>query len=86
MKRNNFRRFLRIIGDSGPRYKQVIFSVDMTSLCPILIILKFIDNRSTLTLPYWWWHKKPFVDNVDQDQTAQNVQSDLRSTLSRFSF
>ena len=27
-----------------------------------------------------------FVDSVDQDQTAQNVQSDLRSTLSTFPF
>ena len=25
-----------------------------------------------------------FVDSVDQDQTAQNVQSDLRFTLSTF--
>ena len=25
-----------------------------------------------------------FVDSVDQDQTAQNVQSDLWSTLSTF--
>ena len=27
-----------------------------------------------------------FVDIVDQDQTAQNVQSNLWSTLSTFSF
>ena len=27
-----------------------------------------------------------FVDSVDQDQTAQNVQSDLWSTPSTFSF
>ena len=27
-----------------------------------------------------------FVESVDQDQTAQNVQSDLWSTLSTFSF
>ena len=26
--------------------------------------------------------QKPFSDSVDQDQTAQNVQSDLVSTLS----
>ena len=26
--------------------------------------------------------QRPFVDNVDQDQTAQNVQSDIGPTLS----
>ena len=30
--------------------------------------------------------KKAFVDRVDQDQAAQNVQYDLWSTLSTFSF
>ena len=30
--------------------------------------------------------QEAFVDSVDQDQTAQNVQSDLWSTLSKFSF
>ena len=30
--------------------------------------------------------KETFVDSVDQDQTAQNVQSDLCSTLTKFSF
>ena len=28
--------------------------------------------------------QEAFVDSVDQDQTAQNVQSDLWSTLSTF--
>ena len=28
--------------------------------------------------------QEAFVDTVDQDQTAQNVQSDLWSTLSTF--
>ena len=30
--------------------------------------------------------QEAFVDSVDQDQTAQNMQSDLWSTLSTFSF
>ena len=30
--------------------------------------------------------QEAFVDSVDQDQTARNVQSDLWSTLSTFSF
>ena len=30
--------------------------------------------------------QEAFVYNVDQDQTAQNVPSDLWSTLSTFSF
>ena len=30
--------------------------------------------------------KEAFVYSADQDQTAQNVQSDLGSTLSTFSF
>ena len=30
--------------------------------------------------------QEAFVDSVDQDQTAQNVQYDLWSTLSTFSF
>ena len=30
--------------------------------------------------------QEAFVDSVDQDQIAQNVQSDLWSTLSTFSF
>ena len=30
--------------------------------------------------------QEAFVDSVDQDQTAQNVQSDLWSTLSTVSF
>ena len=30
--------------------------------------------------------QEAFVDSVDQDQTAKNVQSDLLSTLSTFSF
>ena len=30
--------------------------------------------------------QEAFVDSVDQDQTAQNVQSDLWSTLSTLSF
>ena len=30
--------------------------------------------------------QEAFVDSVDQDQTAQNVQSDLCSSLSTFSF
>ena len=30
--------------------------------------------------------EETFVDSVDQDQTAQNVQPDLQSTLSTFSF
>ena len=30
--------------------------------------------------------QEAFVDSVDQDQTAQNVQSDLWSTLPSFSF
>ena len=34
--------------------------------------------------PFCWWHKKLFEDSVDQGQTAQNVQSDLWSTLSAF--
>ena len=29
---------------------------------------------------------KAFEDSVDQDQTAQTMQSDLSSTLSTFSF
>ena len=30
--------------------------------------------------------QEAFTDSIDQDQTAQNVQSDLWSTLSTFSF
>ena len=30
--------------------------------------------------------QETFVDNVDEDQTAQNVQSNFWSTLSTFSF
>ena len=30
--------------------------------------------------------EEAFVDSVDQDQTAQNMQSDLWSKLSTFSF
>ena len=32
------------------------------------------------------WRQEAFLDSVDQDQTAQNVQSDLWSILSSFSF
>ena len=39
-----------------------------------------------LTLSLLMTTQKAFVDSVDQDQTAQNVQSDLCSTLSTFSF
>ena len=35
-----------------------------------------------LTLTLVSAEQADFSDNVDQDQTAQNVQSDLRSTLS----
>ena len=28
------------------------------------------------------WHRDFFADHVDQDQTPQNMQSDLESTLS----
>ena len=31
----------------------------------------------SLTLSRLWMTQKAFVDGVDQDQTAQNVQSDL---------
>ena len=33
-------------------------------------------------LPSTFRRDSPFANNVDQDQTAQNVQSDLGSTLS----
>ena len=35
-----------------------------------------------LTLSFLMTTQEALVDSVDQDQTAQNVQSDLRSTLS----
>ena len=37
-----------------------------------------------LTLSLLLTTQEAFVDSVDQDQTAQNVQSDLWSTLSTF--
>ena len=37
-----------------------------------------------LTLSLLLTIQEPFADSVDQDQTAQNVQSDLWSTLSTF--
>ena len=40
------------------------------------------DARYTLTLRLLITTYRPFADNVDQDQTAQNVQSDPGSTLS----
>ena len=39
-----------------------------------------------LTLPLLLMTQGFFVDHVDQDQIAQNVQSDLWSTQSTFSF
>ena len=39
-----------------------------------------------LTISLLMTTQEAFVDSVDQDQTAQNVQSDLWSTLSTFSF
>ena len=38
--------------------------------------------KCTLTLKLLIAIHRPFADSVDQDQTAQNVQSDLGSTLS----
>ena len=43
-------------------------------------IFKFLTLSLLLTI------QEAFVDSADQDQTAQNVQSDLWSTLSTFLF
>ena len=40
----------------------------------------------SLTLSLLMTRQETFVESVDQDQTAQNMQSDNLSTLSTFSF
>ena len=40
------------------------------------------NTEETFTFKLLNATNEPFADRVDQDQTAQNVQSDLRSTLS----
>ena len=54
------------------------------------LILQTCKNQGLfgkgLTLSLLMTTQKDFVDSVDQDQTAQNVQSDLWSTLSTFLF
>ena len=42
----------------------------------------FCEDMTHLTLKLLIATHGPFADSVDQDQTAQNVQSDLGSTLS----
>ena len=48
-------------------------------VCFNVILFTFSLLMTTVAL-------EAIVDSVDQDQTAQNVQSDLLSTLSTFSF
>ena len=45
-----------------------------------------LGKGNALTLSYLMTTQEAFVDRVDQDQTAQKVQSDLLSTLYKFSF
>ena len=47
---------------------------------------KILTCGKELTLSLLMMTQEGFVDSVDQDQTAQNGQSDLCSTLSTFSF
>ena len=47
---------------------------------------KIVSSGTELTLSILMTTQEAFVDSVDQDQTVQNVQSDLLSTLSSFSF
>ena len=46
----------------------------------------FSSCNTELTLSLLMKTPEAFVGNVDQDQTAHSVQSDLLSTLSTFSF
>ena len=45
---------------------------------------KVLEKQSLLTLSLLMTTQEAFVDSVDQDQTEQNVQSNLWSTLSTF--
>ena len=48
---------------------------------------EFIKKNSSTSIPLLLMTtQEAFVDSVDQDQTAQDVQSDPWSTLSTFSF
>ena len=55
--------------------------------CFLFVCIEYLSLRDDLlVLLLLLMTKKAFVDCVDQDQTAQNMQSDLWSTLSTFSF
>ena len=43
----------------------------------LFFLMIFLSTDKKLTLSSLMMTQEAFVDNVDQDQTAQNVQSDL---------
>ena len=54
-------------------------NVVLSFLAPNFLLSKDPDYFNPKTARHSHW---PYVDSVDQDQNAQNVQSDLGSTLS----
>ena len=54
--------------------KVILYTLKFTGLRQVLL---FKSDNLRLTLFLLMTTHESFVDNVDQDQTAQNVQSDL---------